>query len=116
MNKIFWNNSTLSGLCDRLMDLFLMSTYARVQNKNLLLEWKLQSRFTDLQLKTWSKDRFEDYKKENFTRYFNLPNNILFLDENNFEGVEIVFDHYLGGMYSAKTFYQEYCSTFCSYN
>jgi hypothetical protein len=115
MNKIFWNNSTLSGLCDRLIDLSLMSAYAKVQDKNLLLQWNLQSGFTEFQLKTWSKDRFEDYKKENFTKYFNLPSNILFLDENNFDGVELVFHDYLGGVYSTKTFYTKYCDNLCSY-
>ena len=114
--KIFWSNSTLSGLCDRFMDLFLMAAYAKVQNKDLLLDWKNQSGFSDFQLQTWSKDRFEDYKKENFLQYFNLPNNIIFVDENNFDNVDSRFEEYLGGIYSSKTFFEEYCKSICSYD
>ena len=33
--SIIWTNSTLSGLCDRLNDILILSTYAKIKNKIL---------------------------------------------------------------------------------
>ena len=41
-NKILWINSTLSGLGDRLLDLLLMTTYARFKKSKLVVPWKVQ--------------------------------------------------------------------------
>ena len=66
--KIVWANSSLSGLCDRFIDLFLMAAMARVLSSELIVPWKINRNFTERQLRVWDKARFDDYKYENFSQ------------------------------------------------
>jgi hypothetical protein len=118
MKKIIWNNSSTSGLCDRLIDLHLMSALAKVLDSQLYLDWKEAPEPNEFQKKTWPVTRYSDYKVENFTKYFNLPKNINFVNDlgSHFDSKnDSVFPHYLGGVLSAKTFYERFCTSFCSF-
>jgi hypothetical protein len=106
--KLLWSNSTLSGLCDRLMDLILMSSLARIIDKDLYLKWRQIDEFglSDYQKETWAGCRWTDYLIENVQNYFELPENINFINSNTEFQNGLVIDKYLGGIYSPKTFYQ----------
>lgn len=114
-NKLIWPCSSLSGLCDRLLDLHLVAAMARLENRELVLDWKLQSGFTEHQLKTWNSARFEDYKKENFTQYFNLPQNVRLVESIHKEprtSQDSIFPEYIGGCHSPKTFNSRFCGQY----
>jgi hypothetical protein len=111
--KMIWTNVTKSGLCDRLQDLFLVAAYANMINCDLYLYWpegQKDLQFNDFQLKTWPKSRWSDYLKNNLCSYFNLPNNVYFLNDNdsNKEGYYFYFNDYLGGIFNRKTFSEKY--------
>ena len=113
--SFIWTNSTKSGLCDRLIDLFIIASMAKIYNKYLYLVWEEQP-INDIQMLIWNKIRFNDYKIENVKEYFNFPNFINFIshqdlynkvnNKNNEE--DIIFDNYLGGIYSPITFYDQF--------
>lgn len=117
--KIVWANSSLSGLCDRFVDLFLMAAMARVLNSELIVPWKINRNFTDRQLKVWDKARFEDYKYENFSQYFELPAGVTVLTEENFSNYDlrdhVYFTDYLGGIFTSSSFHQRYMSKICDF-
>lgn len=115
--KLIWPNSSLSGLCDRLIDLHLMAALAEILDRQLILEWKKTTELNDFQRVTWSSARQLDYLVENFTRYFYLPRNIRFvkLISDEIDDSCVFFNHYLGGVYSPKTFFDKYCGNFCTY-
>ena len=117
--NILATNTALSGMCDRVVDLFLLATLSKVLNKKLYYVWKEAKSFSEHQLKTWNAARFEDYKLENFTQYFDFPETINFVSESELETLDRgkfnLFDDYLGGIYSPKTFHALYCQRFCSY-
>lgn len=112
--SILWNNSSKSGLCDRLIDTFLMGSMAKLYNMNLYLCW-FEQPITDLQKKIWNPIRINDYKIENVKEYFNLPNVLNIVSEQelnilieNSNHNDIIFRDYLGGIYSPYTFYNRY--------
>ena len=81
--NIIWTNSTNSGLGDRLIDISLMSAYAKVLKSDLYFDWKIftnggvhEWNFNQSEKKKWEDIRFVDYLYENFSRYFSLPKNI----------------------------------------
>lgn len=117
--KIIWANSSLSGLCDRFVDLFLMAALARTLKSDLVVLWKINRNFTDRQLKVWDKARFEDYKYENFSQYFNLPDCVKIIAEEDFSNYDltdhVIFPDYLGGIYTSSSFYQRYMSKICDF-
>ena len=39
-NTIVWTNSPLSGLCDRLIDFFLIATYCKLNESNFISVWR----------------------------------------------------------------------------
>ena len=109
--SLIWTNSTKSGLCDRLIDLFIISSIAKLYNKELYLVWEEQP-INDVQRLIWNNIRFDDYKIENVIEYFNFPSLIHFISHkdineklNNKNSDDIIFDIYLGGVYSPFTFY-----------
>jgi hypothetical protein len=108
MGKVIWINSAQSGLCDRLMDVFLMASYAKILNCELYLSWMVQP-INDEQKKIWNEVRFEDYKYENFNQYFCLPEIIKIVPPNELihDGA-IIFSHYLGGVYNPRSFFQKF--------
>ena len=116
--KIIWLNSTLSGLCDRFIDLFLMVAMAKIMKAELTVLWKINSNFTEHQLRTWEKARFEDYKHELFLQYFEMPNNLKLVGKKDLEHLShqdyVIFNDYLGGIFTPQEFYSRYLQSFCS--
>lgn len=110
-------HSTKSGLGDRLVDFFLMVSYAKLNNACLNLVWEIQDNYTENQLKVWNDYRFHDYKIENLIQYFKFPENVKFLESMEVMKVSkeaIIFKDYLGGVHSVKSFYEKYCKRNCS--
>lgn len=112
--SLIWKKSTKSGLCDRLLDLFIMASYSKLINKKLLLKWEEQP-INDIQAKVWNHAGFNDYKIENVKMYFILPEHIYIVSDIDFENCinnlgndDIIFNDYLGGIYSPITFYEKY--------
>ena len=121
-NTILWTNSPLSGLCDRLIDFFLIATYSKLNESNFISVWKplhtntrdgkssYQTNENDNQISKFFKEvRYSDYKHENFLKYFQLPKNTLI--ENKKEVLTSIsnlswFDGYIGGVESPITFYE----------
>jgi len=116
--KIIWLNSTLSGLCDRFIDLFLMVAMAKIMKSDLTVLWKINSSFTEHQLRTWGKARFEDYKHEIFLQYFEMPSNLKLVSEKDLENLSpqdyVIFNDYIGGVLTPQEFYSRYLRDLCS--
>ena len=118
--NIIWTNSTNSGLGDRLIDISLMSAYAKVLKSDLYFDWKIftnggvhEWNFNQSEKKKWEDIRFVDYLYENFSRYFSLPKNIhvnKFVDNRlNISRMDcIFFNDSLGGVNSPHLFHQKY--------
>jgi hypothetical protein len=108
-----WTNSSKSGLCDRLIDLFIIASTAKLYNKELYLHWEEQP-INDIQRNIWNKIRFDDYKIENVIQYFNFPDIIHFISKDELNKISncqennIIFNNYLGGIYSPITFYETF--------
>ena len=116
--SLFWINSTRSGLCDRLIDLFIVSSMAKLYNKNIYLCWYEQP-IHEIQKNIWNKIRFNDYKIKNVKKYFIFPeiiniiseeelNNMINNYNNHLNENNMIFDIYLGGIYSPITFYDKF--------
>lgn len=119
--NILWTNSTMSGIGDRVIDLLLMSTYAKIKNANLYLVWKkLDSSYkhtwtkNEGEISEWKEVRYLDYLYENLTQYFNIPENIYV--DTPINSVDEVFDHYLGGVYSPYNFYYRFLNNVVNYD
>lgn len=123
MDNIFWVNSSKSGLCDRLLDLSLMAALAKILNCNLILKWELfysssggyissSKKTKDLNITKYNSRRYEDYLYENFTQYFTVPQNVIVLQDSQIKDFEInlLFQDYIGGVHSVKTFWEKYLS------
>lgn len=111
--NIIWTNSTTSGLGDRLIDIALMSSYAKSLDSTLYFNWKVftnggvhEWNFNQSEKKKWEDIRFVDYLYENFSRYFTLPKNIR-VNESVGENY-ILFNDLLGGVYSPHSFHEKY--------
>jgi len=110
--NILWTSSPNSGLGDRLIDISIMSTYAKVLNANLYFDWKVFTNgglhewdFNENEKRKWEDIRFVDYLYENFSKYFILPKNVYVNQPiDNF----IIFDQILGGVCSPHNFHQKY--------
>lgn len=111
--SFIWTNSSKSGLCDRLIDLFIIASVAKLYNKELYLYWEQQP-ISDIQRNIWNKIRFDDYKIENVIQYFNFPDLIHFISKeelveiSSYHDNNIIFNNYLGGVYSPITFYENF--------
>jgi len=122
-NSILWINPSITCLGDRLLDTMLLSTYAKFFDANLYFDWK-DCPFTIGQEnptyaykegvnKEWDKVRFEDYRFENYTQYFNLPKNIKINEQ--IDSPNYFFTDTLGGVISPFLFYQRYLHNICTY-
>ena len=108
--SIIWNNSTLSGLGDRLNDILILSSFAKIKNKKLKLIWRTQdfNENCEFAIKRPSFRR-KDYLLENLNKYISLPENIIIYKEgtnieyNNNE--DELYTSYIGGTSSPITFY-----------
>jgi len=112
--SFIWGNSTKSGLCDRLIDLFIIASISKLFNKELYLSWEEQT-ISDIQKLIWNNIRIDDYKIENVIQYFNFPSIIHFISKeelqnkiNNKSEDDILCNIYLGGVYSPFTFYDKF--------
>lgn len=112
--SFIWTKSSKSGLCDRLIDLFIITAYAQLYKKDLYLTWEVQP-INNIQRKNWNTIRFNDYKIENVKKYFIFPKCIHFLSMEELQNKiknksynDILFDNYLGGIYSPITFYEKF--------
>ena len=123
-NTIVWTNSPLSGLCDRLIDFFLIATYCKLNESNFISIWRplhssrsdgksvYQTNENNGEISKFFKEvRYSDYKHENFLKYFELPKNTLIenykLNILSFPNLSY-FDGYIGGVESPITFYEKY--------
>ncbi len=123
-NTIVWTNSPLSGLCDRLIDFFLIATYCKLNESNFISVWRTlhsntrdgksfyQTNENNGEISKFFKEvRYSDYKHENFLKYFELPKNTLIenykLNILSFPNLSY-FDGYIGGVESPITFYEKY--------
>lgn len=110
---IFWNNSTKSGLCDRLVDITLMSALGKVMRTDVYFNWEIVHNGQKYEWKQdnettreWESVRYVDYLHENFSQYFNLPEN---LKVNQYPSEPSqVFQFYLGGVYSPHRFHSDF--------
>ncbi len=115
--SIIWIKSTKSGLCDRLIDLLLMATLAKMKGKDLTLKWEIQPSGTSPDLEKLRPNyRWFDYKLENLNKYIQLPNHVKIYDcvikkNDNDE----IFNSYLGSVFSPMTFHQEFAGSLCNY-
>jgi len=122
-NSLIWTNPSITCLGDRLVDTMILSTYAKIIDADLYFPWK-DCPFTigggknptysykEDENKTWDAVRFEDYKFENYSKYFNLPKNIKINETTN--NITHYFNDVLGGCVSPQLFYRKYVSDICS--
>jgi len=110
--SIIWNNSTLSGLGDRLNDILILSTFAKIKNKKLKLIWRTQDFNPNCEFAIKRPSfRKKDYLLENLTKYIKLPKNIIIYKEGtNIESndQDELFTNYIGGVHSPITFFDTY--------
>lgn len=128
---LIWTESPVSGLCDRLIDFCLMATYARLNNSNFSSVWKpLKKNFGDksyyhakennengnnlklddsgVHCKFFKEVRYDDYKSENFLKYFKLPENTFIeIDKSSLDTI-LYFNGYIGGSLSPELFYRNF--------
>lgn len=122
-NSLLWINPSITCLGDRLLDTMLLATYAKFLDADLHFQWEpcpftiggganpTYSYKTGVN-KTWDAVRFEDYKFENFTKYFTLPNNVK-INEQVITPTHL-FDAILGGCVSPALFYETHMKHMCS--
>lgn len=117
--SIFWKHSTLSGLCDRLIDLLLLATYAKIKKKSLELYWKDQPNQNNQLERMRPSYRWDDYKLEYLIKYIKLPQNVIIhnhlIDIDSRSDIEI-FESYLGGIYSPITFCETMMKNLCDFD
>lgn len=132
MNSIFWSNSPGSGLCDRLTDISLMATFSRLLGAKLSLKWEIFDYYgngtyvtrshsnqpgNEIIIKKYHDNRYHDYLYENFIEYFYLPTDIeIFTQQRGVHSLnfDYIFSDYLGGIYSAVTFWKKYAQNICN--
>lgn len=121
-NSILWIKPSITCLGDRLLDTMLLSTYAKLIEADLYFPW-VDCPFTIGEenptysykpgvKKSWDKVRFDDYKFENFSQYFNLPKNIKI--NESVDNPTHLFNEVLGGCVSPILFYERYLTGICS--
>jgi len=110
--SIFWNNSTISGLGDRLIDILILSSFAEIKKKKLVLIWRTQDFNSDSELVAKRPlFRRKDYLLENLHKYITLPENIIIYNEGiniNFNNNDELFTSYIGGVHSPISFFNDY--------
>lgn len=115
--SVYWTESTKSGLGDRMIDLLLMLTYSKINNKKLIMEWKEQpNKKTELE-NSRPQYRWSDYKLKKVLKYIKINNEVEFVDDidiNNITDNDILFKNYIGGVLSPHLFYNKYCNKICS--
>ena len=109
--KILWKSS-LSGLADRLLDLYLLATISKISGSKLCVLWQENTNVTEFQAAVWPTSRKLDWKPEIFLQYIELPKFISFVNESDWSAAKAneyyEFSHYLGGIHSPESFYAQY--------
>lgn len=122
-NSVLWTKPSNTCLGDRLLDTMILATYAKLLDADLYFPW-VDCPFTVVgdvnptysskegETKEWDKVRFDDYKFENYTQYFNLPKNIKINEV--VDNPTHLFHSILGGCTSPLLFHKLYMSNICS--
>lgn len=121
---LLWTNPSITSLGDRLLDTMLLATFSKMLGADLHFPW-VDCPFTigqenptytykEGENKEWDRVRFEDYKFENYTQYYNLPSNIKI--NQPIETPTYFFGENLGGCVSPFTFYNRYLSQVCKFD
>jgi len=106
MNLVY-EKSNLSGIGDRLLDLILVYTYAKMNKyENIFLNWRIDKNLGTKNGK-WNTLRTEktsfrkiDYLEENLLKHLEFPNDINFVSEKKLNELKTnnkIFSEYLGG-------------------
>lgn len=119
---LLWTKPSVTCLGDRLLDTTLMSVYAKTLDSDLHFEWRdcpfvygdenPTYEYKKGEKKSWDSVRMDDYKFENFTKYFTIPKNIKIDESCN---PTYYFTEELGGVISPRLFYEKYLSQLCTY-
>jgi hypothetical protein len=115
--SLVWTNPSKSGLGDRFLDILIMLTYAKVQNRDLKMHYPEQPfTFTEFE-KTRPIYRLEDYKLENIHKYMKLPQSLHIMNSSiQCESGDTTFSEYIGGRYSPFDIYNSYRPDISIYN
>jgi len=104
--RIRWNKPTESGLGDRLMDMRLVVTYARLNSAQLLLVWpKFEAKSID------AEHRRTDILVGNVLKYLTFPKEVAF----DSSPADEIFPNYLGGGVDNHDFWHAYLQGSCSF-
>lgn len=124
-NSVLWTNPSRSSLGDRLIDVMLLSALAKLVDADLYFDWldvifeygvekEPKYQHSENEFKSWDNVRFEDYKIENWSKYFNLPKNVKI--NQKISNPTYIFQDYLGGIFSTYTFYDRYVQNICTFD
>lgn len=108
MKVCVWQNTTKSGIGDRLQDILLVLSYSRYHNcDKLLMKWiTIKQCGNSGHVKERPKFRELDQKIDIMKKYIKFPDDLIIT--NNPSSVKykskIDFSNYLGGVYSKNTF------------
>lgn len=112
MKVCIWEDTTKSGIGDRLIDILLVLSYSRYHECNkLLMKW-ITIKQCGKSIYSSKRPKFREYdqKEEVLKKYIKLPDDIVI--NNNLSSKEyttkINFSNYLGGTYSKNTFIKKY--------
>lgn len=96
----------MSGLCDRLIDIYLLAAYARVRCDKIYMAWPpYAAKSIDAQ------HRVTDILLENVLKFIRFPPEIVF---DTSRPTLYFFDHYMGGGGNSDDFYAAYARDFCT--
>jgi hypothetical protein len=104
---IRWTQPTLSGLCDRLIDIIAVIALARVQGATLYVDWPVFDFRPSLDVA----HRQTDILIENVQQYINFPAGIVF---DAITEADRSFPLYIGTAIPLDRIHQDYLSDVCS--
>ena len=101
---------SMSGLCDKLIDVITLSALSHFKNKPLIIQKQVfnQADYS----KNFSNSRYQDILVDNLIEFFTYPYNINFVDSVSEHSEK--FTEYLGGCYPIIDFYYKWCKDICS--
>ncbi len=107
MKTLRWTQPTESGLCDRLVDILILLTYARVFGCRLAFQWPgFKAKDID------TAHRTQDIKIENVLKYMRFPNDLLPTTDAS---TSCTFNKYLGGYCDLGLFHRTYLEGECTF-
>ncbi len=110
-------NISHSGLCDKLVDVYIHNAYAKCNNKQLVLNSTIFNKHD--KSKNFHANRFQDILMENILSYCSFSENIIVdVDKDEFETIDDVEKLYIGGCYPIVDFFDKYLNSngMCSLN